>query len=418
MLKKPRLVYSPEKWRFPFAVVLFAEMVTLIGFQTSISIIPFFLQENLNVTGDRSLKFWISILATLPGFAMAIFSPIWGGMADKFGRRIMLLRAMFGGAVIIFLMTFVTHPGQLLVLRVLQGCLTGSVAAATVLVASLVPRSATGFALGLLQVGIYIGSAVGPALGGFLFNLLGGRGNFLATSILLLTASFITFLFVPEPAGGSKATIVTDEVNRKKLIDFSPLKENPTLIFLILLVFFGQTAFNMVSSIMGVFIQLISPGITIANAAAATGVVLMCSAASAALGAVFFGFLGKRFNYHILLIISFVGAALCYIPQGLSHHWHFLLIFRIIDSFFVGGVMPGINTMLAFNSDKRKQGAVFGLSSAFSATGSALGPALGGFIAQLRHGVSGYRLSFFVSSLLLIVLTVTLFRRHRGEKAA
>jgi DHA1 family multidrug resistance protein-like MFS transporter len=416
MIRLLRPTFNAQKWQLPFTVVVLAELVTLMGFQTSISIIPFFLQEDLAITTDREIKFWISILMALPGLTMAIAAPIWGNMADRYGKRIMLLRAMAGGSITIFLMSFVQSPYQLLILRIVQGALTGSVAAATILVASLVPSAKAAFALGVLQVGVYMGGALGPALGGILFKLVGGRANFLTTSLLLFASFLVTFFLVPEPTTPNKTENNAKLLTKKKLIDFSPLIQRPFLLFLISVVFVAQVAFNMVGSIIGVFIQLISPHLSLAQSAKTTGIVLMCAALASAGGAIFFSFLGKRINFEKLLVVSFIGSALCYIPQALSDNWHFLLIFRVIDSFFVGGVIPGLNTMLVANADKQKQGAVFGLSSAFATTGAALGPALGGVIAQLMHGVAGYRLAFFTSSLFLFILSVIIINWLKTSK--
>ncbi|MCL2520542.1 MAG: MFS transporter [Spirochaetaceae bacterium] len=413
MIKLYAPPFNANRWRFPFTVVLIAEMVTLMAFQTSVSIIPFFLQQDLGIVGDAELKGWISILAVLPAVSMAIWAPIWGSLADNFGKRIMLLRAMFGGSVVIFVMTFVAGPTQLLILRVIQGSLTGSVAAATVLVAAMVPRQSAGMALGILQVGVYIGGAIGPAFGAFLFATVGGRGNFLITSFILLLASLVTLIFVPEPP-----LAVKEPKAKRKLIDFSPLKENKFILFLILVNLFSQTAFNVNVPIIGVYIQFLSPHLDLGQVAAVTGLVVGVSTALAALGAVIAGAVGKKFNFYHILIVCFIGSAALVVLQGLVSNWQTLLWLRIINSIFLGGVMPSINAMLVFTASKEKQGAVFGLSSSASTAGSALGPALGGIVANLAYGLLGFRYTFFVSGVILILLTIAVLQHKRqGDKA-
>jgi MFS family permease len=75
--------------------------------------------------------------------------------------------------VIIFLIGFTQTPAQFLFLRVFQGALTGTVAAATVLVTSVVPENEIGFLLGLLQTGIALGNSLGPPMGGYLADAIG-----------------------------------------------------------------------------------------------------------------------------------------------------------------------------------------------------------------------------------------------------
>ena len=109
---------------------------------------------------------YVGLIQSLPAISLAVMAPIWGSLADNYGRKPMLLRAMFGGAAIMVLQGLVTSPWQLLALRIIQGCITGTVAAATVLLASAAPKEEVGYGLGLLQMAVYLGSSLGPMLGG------------------------------------------------------------------------------------------------------------------------------------------------------------------------------------------------------------------------------------------------------------
>src|SRR5207253_8670973 len=100
------------------------------------------------------------------GFALAVASPIWGILGDRFGRKPMLLRSMLGGAITVGLIFFVQNPTELIVLRFLQGATSGTVAAATALVAAETPRSRVGWALGVVTSAVALGRAIGPVIGG------------------------------------------------------------------------------------------------------------------------------------------------------------------------------------------------------------------------------------------------------------
>ena len=129
---------------------------------------------------------------------MGICGPIWGALSDRYGRKVMVERAMFGGAVVIALVGWAQNMGQFMVLRALWGGLTGTITAATTLVASTTPRECVGHALGLLQMAIYIGSSTGPLLGGVVADAFGYRATFWVTGALLFLAGLGVLIFVKE----------------------------------------------------------------------------------------------------------------------------------------------------------------------------------------------------------------------------
>src|SRR5205814_8511148 len=127
--------------------------------------LPLYLKE-IGVSPDSAVVFWSGALVTSTGVSLAIFSPIWGALADRHGRKLMVLRAMLVGGLIIALMGLVQHVGEFLVLRILQGMLPGTIAAATALVAGIVPRDRPACGVGLLQTSGYAGRSARPLPGG------------------------------------------------------------------------------------------------------------------------------------------------------------------------------------------------------------------------------------------------------------
>ena len=219
-----------------------------------------------------------------------------GQMADIYGKRPMLLRAMFGGAVVVGLMGLANAPWQILVLRGLMGALTGTVAAATVLVATISPKEQIGYTMGMLQTGIYVGASVGPAFGGVLSDLFGHRVTFFATSVLLVAGAIIVMRFVREeptrnsPAGSFIKSIVPD---------LGPLARSPNLVVLLLVSGGLQVATNTVAPILPLFIQAISPQTT--KVGLMTGLILGGSAVAAAVSSAGLGRVSYRIGYERLL---------------------------------------------------------------------------------------------------------------------
>ena len=383
-------------WKKNFYAIFAGEVLALIGFSTSIPIIPFFIRD-MGVTDQSVLNIWVGACATSTAVAMFVFAPLWGQMADTFGKRPMLLRAMLGGAVITGLMGFANSPWQVLVLRGAQGALTGTVAAATVLVATISPRERIGFTLGMLQTGVYMGSSFGPALGGVLSDVFGHRVTFFVTSVLLFAAAFIVLKFVREEptrtrTGGSFIKSIVP--------DFSPLAHSPGLITLLLVSGGLQIAMNTISPILPLFIQAISP--ESAKVGTMTGLILGMSAVAAALSSAGLGRVSHKIGYERLLAFCLSGAVLVFLPQAFVQNPTQLLILRIIGGAMIGGSEPSINAMIAMRADKNRQGVIFGLNTSMNSAGAAVGPMVG---AVLSAGF-GYASAFFAGAALLLAAAV------------
>jgi len=159
--------------------------------------IPYYIQE-LGVTDAQQVVLWTGIATSAMSVSFAITAPLWGMLADRHGRKLMVMRATFAGAVLTALMAQVTNVQQLVLLRMLQGALTGTIAAATTLVAGVVPKQYSGAALGSLQTAIAIGGSLGPLLGGIVADSLGYRSSFYITALLLLTSGILVTLLVHE----------------------------------------------------------------------------------------------------------------------------------------------------------------------------------------------------------------------------
>src|SRR5262249_1331531 len=154
--------------------------------------------QHLGVHDQHAVLIWSGALYAGTTIALTIFAPIWGSVSDRYGRKGMVVRAMGSGAVIICLMIFVRNPQELLVLRILQGVLSGSVAASQALVASTVPRERLGFAMGLMQTAIFTGNSIGPLVGGQLDVRVGFQATFLVAAGMLAIAALLVAFLVEE----------------------------------------------------------------------------------------------------------------------------------------------------------------------------------------------------------------------------
>lgn len=380
-----------EQWKRTFWAVWVAEFIAIAGFATTTPIIAYYL-ASLGLGDEAALKFWTGAAHTGASLAMAIFAPIWGGLADRVGRKPMLMRAMFGGSLLIGLLSLTTEPWQVALLRTVQGSVTGTVAAANVFTASLVPEKETGYRLGLMQMAVYLGNSLGPIIGSSLAVHTGYRGNFLVTSGLLMAAGLVIIVFAkeefaPKPSTGSLVSRI--------LPDFSPLVRTPALLPLLAVVFLFQFANSVVAPMLPLYIRSVVA--TEAQATMMSGTIITTTGVAGALGAVLIGRISIRAGSARTLILSMAGAFLFYLPQGFVRSPWILLALRFGSGLCLGGTMPNVNALIARLCERGKQGATYGLSASISSAGMALGPALGTVMAL----GAGYSSIFFITTAIL-----------------
>lgn len=185
-------------WRRTLISAWFAQTCAIMGFSFVMPFLRLYLRDEFGVDDPSSRAYWAAFIVSAPAFIMGFAAPLWGILADRVGRKPMVMRAMFAGAVVIGLMGFATSPAHLLVLRLAQGALTGTMTASAALVASVSPSDRAGFSLGVMQAAIFTGHAAGALSGGVVFDTLGGRAAFLVAGGMLFAGGVVVTLFADE----------------------------------------------------------------------------------------------------------------------------------------------------------------------------------------------------------------------------
>jgi DHA1 family multidrug resistance protein-like MFS transporter len=365
-----------EPWKRNLYVIWVAELAAIAGFAVMMSFLPYYVQE-LGVTELHEVELWSGALFAAHAVTMTVFAPVWGSLADRFGRKPMVQRAMFGGALVISAMGLVQNVGQLVALRAIQGALTGVVSAATTLVASSAPRERAGYALGLLQTAVWSGASVGPLLGGLIADTWGYRATFWVTGALLLLAGLTVSRFVQEEF----TPPARDDDNREGGFWYG-LKlviQDRGLLSLFSVRVTVRTATRLMGPILPLFIQSLVP--TTARIASLTGLISGVRAAAGAIGGVTLGRASDRIGYRRVLLICAVGVAALYVPQFfVTTPWQ-LLILQGGVGLVMSGVLATISAMLANLAPEGRQGAVYGVDASVVSTANAIGPMLGASVA-------------------------------------
>jgi DHA1 family multidrug resistance protein-like MFS transporter len=365
-----------QTWQRNLYTLWVAELMALAGFTVVLPFLPYYVQE-LGVTELDQVEFWSGLVFASQAIAMAIFSPIWGSVADRYGRKLMVERAMFGGAVVMGAMGFVQNVQQLLVLRALQGCMTGIVSAATALVASSIPRQRAGQALGLLQVAVYSGASAGPLLGGLVADHFGYRAAFVVTGALLFLAGITVAIFVheefepPQREAGSR--------RGDFWLGVRTVFRSRALLGVLGIELMMRLGTKIMDPVLPLFVQtLASSGTRIASL---VGLIKGLGAATSAIGAVLLGRAGDRFGYRTVLLASALGMAVVYIPQSFVTTPVQLLILQAAAGVAIGGGLAAMGALLANLSPEGRQGAVYGLDWSAVAMAKTLGPITGAAVA-------------------------------------
>lgn len=361
-------------WKTNLIVIWISQLLSIAGFFFALPFGPYYIQE-LGVHDPDMIKFWVAMFGAGPPLSLALFSPVWGALADRYGRRLMLLRANFGGMIILCLMGTVQSVEALILLRFVQGVFTGTVVAAQAMVAAYTPEGKSGVALGSLSAAVYMGSMTGTFLGGVFAEYFGYRYAFFASGILLLVAGLLVFLGAREDFVRPKP--VTAKYTKRRITAFKGLRHVwPILVLLTAMGFTRQ--FD--TSFFPLLIQHILG--TIQGAAFWTGTVSAVAAAAGFLAGIVFGRLADHFKPPKIAKLSAIFASVFLIFHWLAQDFLFLSIARFGMTFCAGGLDPLFQVWLAKETPPEKRGTVFGWAATARSAGWFLAPIMSGLVAS------------------------------------
>jgi DHA1 family multidrug resistance protein-like MFS transporter len=329
-------------------------------------------------------------------------TPIWGSLSDRFGRKPMTLRASLGGAVVMFAMGLVRSPEVLLVLRIAQGALSGTVIANLTLVVSNTPDERIGFAIGIMNTAVFTGNAVGPLVGGYLADLFGFRLAFFLSSITLFLAFLVALLWVreefsPQVSGGTPK-IFRDLVRL--------IREQQILPYIGLFVLFGVARFSPRPMYPLLVKQIAAGGLGVATQA---GLINATAGTAAVLAGIVVGRLVDRGKPFVVGMVCAGTAGLFLLPQGFLPTVWSLIPFVLFADFSSAGIDPIMNVLLSRQVPVERRGAAFGLTGSARAVGWSLGAMLGGVLAAYFD----FKAVFINAALLFLLIAFFLSRLHR-----
>ncbi|MCH4232821.1 MAG: multidrug efflux MFS transporter, partial [Serratia liquefaciens] len=358
--------------------------------------------EQLGVSGHQSLSIWSGLVFSGTFLVSALVSPLWGSLADRKGRKLMLLRASLGMAIVIALQGMVTNVYQLFALRALMGLTSGYIPNAMALVASQVPRDKSGWALGTLSTGQISGVIAGPLLGGLMADHLGLRVVFFVTAGLMFVSFLITLFLIKERRIEVKKA---DRLSGKAVFQSLPYPALIVTLFISTLMI--QLANSSISPILTLFIKELSGDS--GNIAFISGMIAAVPGVAALISAPRLGRLGDRIGTARILLAALGLTTLLFAIMAWVETPLQLGILRFLLGFADGALMPAVQTLLLKYSSDQVTGRIFGYNQSFMYLGNVVGPLIGSGVSALL----GFRWVFAVTAVLVLLNCLQVRRQFK-----
>jgi MFS transporter, DHA1 family, multidrug resistance protein len=330
---------------------------------------------SLGVKPIAAVSVWAGVIASVNFLAAAIFSPIWGGVADRSGRKVMVIRSCVAVAIFTAAMGAVQNVWQLFAARACMGIFSGFSAAAIAMVGTQVPEESLGYSLGWMTTGQLVGALCGPLFGGFLADRLHDyRAVFYGTSLVAFLAALVCLVFVHE-----RFKPVARAPRGSLLANLREVATHPRLAPMFVVILLAQVVAFGAQPVVPLFVRtLVDNAAWLATAA---GLAFAVTGFADLIASPFLGKRSDRIGYRRVLLLSLGGVAAFTIPQAMVRAiWPFIAL-RFGVGLFLGGVLPTANALIGRIFPRERRGQVYGVTSSATFLGMFLGPLLGGLIA-------------------------------------
>ena len=371
-------------WKDNLRVAWFGSFLTGASISLVVPFMPIFV-EQLGIERDQ-VAFYAGLAISISAISAALISPIWGILADKYGRKPMMVRAGLAMTITMGGLAFVPNIYWLIFLRLLNGVFTGFVLNATALIASQVPKDKSGYALGTLSTGVVAGTLTGPFVGGLIAEIFGIRNVFLLVGGFLFLAAILTIFFIKEdfqPVAKEKA-IPTKELS-------GSIKHSHLLINLFLTSFVIQFSAQSIGPILALYVRDLGQS---ENLLFVSGLIVSSMGFSSMMSAGVMGKLGDKVGNHRLLVAAQIYSVIIYLLCAHATSPLQLGLYRFLFGLGTGALIPGVNALLSKMTPKVGISRIFAFNQVFFYLRGVVGPMTGSAVA----GQFGYHSVFYATA--------------------
>ncbi|HAL55280.1 MAG TPA: hypothetical protein DCP63_02080 [Bacteroidetes bacterium] len=375
-----------EPWRRTLYIIWSSQLIAMMGMSLVVPFLPFYVRT-LGVTAPEDVARWSGYVFAGPFFISFFLTPVWGFLGDRYGRKLMVVRAIFGLAISQALIGLSQNVEMLFFFRMLQGAISGFISAALALISATTPHEKSGYAIGLLQTATAGGNVIGPLVGGSLADAFGYRPIFFIVATLCTIAAIIILKFVEEP----KRAPMAEEGKQSFVSNYRYAFRSRPIRIALIVILLSQAAALMIQPIFALYVEYLEPNknylATIAGAVFSVAGVFMV------ISAPWWGRRNDAKSYKKNLTLAITGASVAYAAQGLATSAYQLLALRALQGFCMGGILPSLYSYISKHTSLNRRGGIMGIASSFHVLANMIGPTAGGYLASQV----GLRQNFFVT---------------------
>ena len=380
-----------EIWKKNLIVLFIGSLIVSASYSMVVPFLPLFLEQ---IGVHQDVETWSGILFSVAFFGGAISAPYWGSLADRFGRKPMIIRSGIALVVTYILIGFVYNPYLLLLIRLTQGLLSGYIPNSIALIGSNTPENRVGFSLSMVSSATAAGGIIGPLFGGVLANWLGNRTAFVSAGVIVLLATALAIIWVKE------VNFVPTKKRSSVFSAFAELKHNRSLMVALSLNLLTSFSIMTVEPVITLYIEQLSHSAT--NASLVSGIVFSLTGIANVVFAPLWGRTADRIGFTRTLFFGLLGGTIGTLMQLPFHNIYAFAAVRFMYGAFFCAVYPAINGLIVKATAADFRGRAFGLNQTANQIGNMVGPLVGGVVgtAYSIHGV------FWVTGTLLGIVTI------------
>lgn len=394
-------------WKKNLYVLWIAQFIAMLAMSACLPFLPLYVRM-LGVLDLKEAQQWSGLIIAAPFLFSVITAPIWGALGDKYGRKLMIVRAIIGLAVAMALMGFAQTVWQLMLLRMFQGAVSGFIASTLAFVSSTTPPNRSGYAIGILQSTISAGNIVGALVGGVLSDVIGMRNVFFFVGGMCLVSSAIVIAFVKEER--NPATDEGEKQTKSVLANLRLAWDTPTLRNILLLIIAAQSAIVFVSPVMPFYLEYL--GAPKEYLSTLTGLIVGIVGVFSIVFAPYWGRRNDRRGYVKTLRVAALAVGISTIFQSFVPSYEYLFVLRAFIGVFTAAIIPTLYTAFSKNTPHENRSGMMGLASSASLLGNLISPSMSGWIAS--H--AGMRWCFAIAGIIMLLVSLSTGKEQRNEE--